>query len=170
MLTRYIKALCPQQAIDEFTPDAWHDVLAELNFEVARYAAMRIAHRQPFISPSELITEAHLDKVRKPYERTVAEAIAESSERELSAAPAVPPTPEYLSAKAEMEAALRRRAEEAALYDRAAERRAKAWLDYKLTSKLPPDVPQNTATPSRWTPLPDDPPELRAWLACREGE
>ena len=30
LLTRYVKACCPQQAMDDFTPDAWHDLLGDL--------------------------------------------------------------------------------------------------------------------------------------------
>lgn len=57
MLTRYIKALCPQQQIDEYTADAWHDVLGHLDLADARHAAVAVARRQPFIAPSEIIGE-----------------------------------------------------------------------------------------------------------------
>lgn len=57
MLARYVKALCPQQKFDEYTPDAWHDVLADFALADARPAAAAVARRQPFVSPSEIIAE-----------------------------------------------------------------------------------------------------------------
>ena len=58
ILTRYVKALCPQQAIDEYTPDAWHDVLGGLTLTQARTAAANVASKQPFVAPSEILAEA----------------------------------------------------------------------------------------------------------------
>lgn len=57
VLTRYVKALCPQQKIDKYTPDAWHDLLGHLPLDEARTAAATVAARQPFVSPSEIIGE-----------------------------------------------------------------------------------------------------------------
>src|SRR5215472_4887726 len=57
MLARYVKALCPQQAIDEYTADAWHDVLGHLSFAECREAAIAVSRRQPFIAPAEIIRE-----------------------------------------------------------------------------------------------------------------
>lgn len=57
MLTRYVKAACPQQAFDEFTPDAWYDLLADLRFEDCKEAAKVICQRQPFCAPAELRAE-----------------------------------------------------------------------------------------------------------------
>lgn len=54
-LTRIVKALCPQQTIDTFTPDAWHDVLRSYDFDACKEAASTVASRQPFVSPSEII-------------------------------------------------------------------------------------------------------------------
>ena len=56
-LCRYVRALCPQQKFDEYTPDAWHDVLGQHRLEDARQAAANIAGRQPFVSPGEIVTE-----------------------------------------------------------------------------------------------------------------
>jgi hypothetical protein len=58
-LTRYVKAGCPQQAFDEFTPDAWHDLLSDLRFVDCKEAAKRIARRQPFCAPAEIRAEVH---------------------------------------------------------------------------------------------------------------
>jgi hypothetical protein len=57
VLARYVKALCPQQKFDEYTPDAWHDILADFALTDARTAAAAVARKQPFVSPAEIITE-----------------------------------------------------------------------------------------------------------------
>lgn len=57
MLVRYVRALCPSQKIDEFTPDAWGDVLADYELDDCRAACVALASRQPFIAPAEIITE-----------------------------------------------------------------------------------------------------------------
>jgi hypothetical protein len=57
VLARYVRALCPQQKFDEFTPDAWHDVLGPYRLADARRAAAVVAGRQPFVSPAEIIVE-----------------------------------------------------------------------------------------------------------------
>lgn len=57
VLARYVRALCPQQKFDEYTPDAWHDVLSDYRLDAARAAAAAVAKRQPFVSPAEIIAE-----------------------------------------------------------------------------------------------------------------
>lgn len=57
VLARYVRALCPQQKFDEYTPDAWHDVLGAYPLAAARAAAAAVAGRQPFVSPAEIIGE-----------------------------------------------------------------------------------------------------------------
>ncbi|MFB7162293.1 hypothetical protein [Streptomyces sp. NPDC056242] len=57
MLARYVRALCPQQKFDEFTPDAWHDVIGDHDLDEARAAAAAVARRQPFVSPAEINDE-----------------------------------------------------------------------------------------------------------------
>lgn len=57
LLTRYVKACCPQQAIDEYTPDAWHDLLGNLGLADCRAAVAAVAKRQPFVAPAEIIAE-----------------------------------------------------------------------------------------------------------------
>lgn len=56
-LARYVHALCPQQRFDEFTPDVWGDVLADIEFDDGKRAAIEIARRQPWIAPAEIIAE-----------------------------------------------------------------------------------------------------------------
>lgn len=57
VLARYVRALCPQQKFDEYTPDAWHDVLGDYRLDAARAAAAAVAKQQPFVSPAEIIEE-----------------------------------------------------------------------------------------------------------------
>lgn len=57
VLARYVRALCPQQKFDEFTPDAWHDVLGSYPLAESRAAAAAVARKQPFVSPAEIIAE-----------------------------------------------------------------------------------------------------------------
>lgn len=57
ILARYVRALCPQQKFDEYTPDAWHDVLGDWPLATARTAAAAVAKKQPFVSPAEIIAE-----------------------------------------------------------------------------------------------------------------
>lgn len=57
LLTRYVKACCPQQQVDEYTPDAWHDLLGDLDLDECRQAAAAIARRQPFVAPAEIRAE-----------------------------------------------------------------------------------------------------------------
>ena len=57
-LCRYLQACCPQQKFDQFTSDAWFDLLADVPFGLAKLAAQRVASRQPFVSPSEIIATA----------------------------------------------------------------------------------------------------------------
>lgn len=57
ILTRYVAACCPQQAIDEYTPDAWYDLLGDLELGAAKAAVMAVARRQPFVAPAEIRAE-----------------------------------------------------------------------------------------------------------------
>lgn len=56
-LARYVRALCPHQKMDEYTADAWGDVLADYDFETCKKAAAVLGQKQPFIAPAEIITE-----------------------------------------------------------------------------------------------------------------
>lgn len=73
VLCRYVKALCPQQQFDEFSPDAWFDLLGELSLELARVAARNVARRQPFVAPSEILGE--VARMRKLVGKRVGPAV-----------------------------------------------------------------------------------------------
>ena len=62
VLTRLVAAACPQQAMDKYTPDAWHDLLGDLSFADCRAAISVLGKRQPFMAPSEI--RAEVRKVR----------------------------------------------------------------------------------------------------------
>lgn len=57
LLCRYAKAACPQQAFDEYTPDAWADLLDDVRFEDAQEALKALVKRQPFVAPAEIRAE-----------------------------------------------------------------------------------------------------------------
>ena len=56
-LLRYVKACCPAQAIDEYTPDAWTDLLHDLRLVDAKEAARNLAQQQEFIAPKDIRKE-----------------------------------------------------------------------------------------------------------------
>lgn len=55
LLCRLAKAACPQQAIDEHTPEAWFLLLEPFRAVDAKEALVEIAREQPFVSPAEII-------------------------------------------------------------------------------------------------------------------
>jgi hypothetical protein len=57
VLTEYVQACCPQQAIGEYTSDAWHDLLGDLTLADCRAAVAEVAKRQPFVAPCEIRAE-----------------------------------------------------------------------------------------------------------------
>lgn len=54
LLVRYITACCPHQKIDSHTPDAWHDLLGDLDLDSCRAAAAEIARTRPFVAASDI--------------------------------------------------------------------------------------------------------------------
>ncbi len=53
-LTRLVKAVCPQQQFDEYTADAWADLLGDLRLEDCMIAVRQLGQQQAFIAPSEI--------------------------------------------------------------------------------------------------------------------
>ncbi|GAA4928922.1 hypothetical protein GCM10023224_05360 [Streptomonospora halophila] len=62
-LARLARACCPQQHFDEYTPDAWHDLLGDLAFDDCREALVAAAKAKPFVSPAEIRSE--VKRIRK---------------------------------------------------------------------------------------------------------
>ena len=58
LITRYVRAVCPQQKIDEFTSDTWEDFLLPYSVDETR-AAIRahITRGNAFISVGEIVAE-----------------------------------------------------------------------------------------------------------------
>jgi hypothetical protein len=57
LLLAYVIGACPQQQVNDLTPDAWHDILGHLEYAECREAARAVAARQPFVAPAEIIRE-----------------------------------------------------------------------------------------------------------------
>jgi hypothetical protein len=57
LLTEYVRACCPQQAIGEYTSDAWYDLLGDLSLADCKAAVAEIAKRQPFVAASDIRAE-----------------------------------------------------------------------------------------------------------------
>lgn len=62
LLCRFAKAACPQQAIDEHTPDAWFLLLGDLRYEDAQEALVNVVKVKPFVAPAEI--RAEVKKIR----------------------------------------------------------------------------------------------------------
>ncbi|MGW7296133.1 zinc finger domain-containing protein [Streptomyces xiamenensis] len=80
ILARYVRALCPAQKFDEYTPDAWSDVLRPYELADAREAAAAIARRQPWVAPAEIIAE-----VKRARGERLANFVYEPANRDESA-------------------------------------------------------------------------------------
>lgn len=52
-----VKALCPAQRVDEFTPDAWELVLEDYPFKDAKAALKKLGAELRFIAPSDIAQE-----------------------------------------------------------------------------------------------------------------
>ena len=65
ILTRFVKAACPQQAIDDYTPDAWFDLLGDLSLADCRAAVAAVAKVKPFCAPSEIRAEVQRIRNRR---------------------------------------------------------------------------------------------------------
>lgn len=65
MLCRYVRACCPQQAIDEYTPLAWAEHLENVTYEDAKAAAKAITSRQPFVQIAELKAEVRRIRAKR---------------------------------------------------------------------------------------------------------
>lgn len=89
VLTEYVKACCPQQRMNEYTPDAWHDLLGDLSLDDCRAAVIAVTRTKPFCAPSEI--RAEVRKVR---------------DRRLDNTEVPPPPPELLDDPAAYSAAL----------------------------------------------------------------
>lgn len=56
-LIRFVKALCPAQKFDEYTPDAWELILGDMPFDDAKDALKKLGGELRFISPADIAQE-----------------------------------------------------------------------------------------------------------------
>ena len=63
---RLVRAYCPAQAMDSYTPDAWFDVIGRVRIEDAIDAVKHLAGSQSFIDPSQIL--ARVRYVRRDRE------------------------------------------------------------------------------------------------------
>lgn len=112
-LCKLAKSACPQQAIDEYTPDMWHPLLEDLRFEDARDALIDVVKRQPFVAPAEIRAAvkrlrgdrivafgplpnppAEVEDDPSLYSPWMGELLRRIGDGELTAEPEPPPNPE----------------------------------------------------------------------------
>lgn len=64
-LCRFTAACCPAQKFDEYTPDAWSLILADIRFEDAKDAVVEIKKRSTWVDPSDIITEVRKIRAKR---------------------------------------------------------------------------------------------------------
>jgi len=58
-LCRYVKAACPNQAFDEYTPEVWAEIIPDwLTLDDARQAVISLKRKQTYVDISEIIKQA----------------------------------------------------------------------------------------------------------------
>ena len=65
LLCAYAEQCCPQQKFNEYTGDAWGDLLAEIRYTDAKEAVIAITRRSPWISPAEIIAEVRKMRAKR---------------------------------------------------------------------------------------------------------
>ena len=64
-LCRFVQALRPAQAFDEFTPRAWFAILEPVSCQDAESAAVAVAGVQEFIGPSSILAEVKRARAKR---------------------------------------------------------------------------------------------------------
>lgn len=159
-LCRYTKACCPQQKFDEWTPDAWFDLLGDVPFQVAKAAVVEVAKRQPFVSPAEIRAQvgathrrvaAEVGHVTPPWQLAEEPAREQRWLKDYRAAIASGESPDTATARANHFAGLPTESEPLAIESGADVESAIDQLRSALTSSRRTPVPQVTRrTPARW--------------------
>lgn len=73
-LLRMVKALCPAQKFDEYTPDAWLLVLDDVPIEDAVATLKPLARTHRFIAPADIAEAIRAQRAVRPDVRSVDEA------------------------------------------------------------------------------------------------
>lgn len=77
LISRLVKAACPSQKFDEYTPDVWAPMLADIDYGAAEKAIVEIGKRQKWIAPSDIIAEVRrASRPAVPYHRPIREVLA----------------------------------------------------------------------------------------------
>lgn len=157
-----------QRSLGEGDITAWGIALEGTGFEEARAAI--IAH---YREQARRIMPADIRQHVKQNQRPDAVPFAQ-----LPRAEPDEPNPDFLKAKAELIEKMKRRDQEAlrdalrpptpVFAEQDPGERAAAWIDRKAgPSKYPARSDINIPAADRWVELPNDPPELRKWLAAQ---
>lgn len=64
-LVRMVRAICPSQKLDEFSPDAWAVVLSDIRFQEAHEAVANLGRTNHFIDPVDIRTEVKRVRTRR---------------------------------------------------------------------------------------------------------
>lgn len=62
----FVRALCPAQKLDEFTPDAWELVLDGIDFDDAKAALKTLGQQLRFIAPADIAGEVRRARATRP--------------------------------------------------------------------------------------------------------
>ena len=64
-LCRFTSACCPAQKFDEYTPDAWGLILADIRFVDAKEAVVEIKKGSTWVDPSDIIAEVRKMRAKR---------------------------------------------------------------------------------------------------------
>lgn len=77
VICRLVKAACPGQRFDEYTPDVWAPMLADIDYGAAEKAIVEVGKQQKWIAPSDIIAEIRrTSRPAVPYHRPVRDVLA----------------------------------------------------------------------------------------------
>lgn len=152
-----VAAAFDQRTVGEADITAWGTALHGTRFAAARDAI--IAH---YREQTRRVMPADIRQHIRLNSRSDAVPFAE-----LESGISDEPNAEYLSARADMIAAMKARDAAAMNPADEATSRTAAWLRSHLRPGKPPGPAADVPAADRWIELPGDPPELRSWLAAR---
>jgi hypothetical protein len=76
-LLGFVRAFCPAQKMDDYTPDAWLLALRDLSLDDCKAAVVEIAKREPWIAPADVrkeVRRAREDRLSRVPEIAVPDA------------------------------------------------------------------------------------------------
>lgn len=85
-LIAYIRAACPSQAFEEYTADAWAEILPRhYTLDECRAAVIAVKQRQPYVDVSDVITEARRARRARQDRQEIRTLLDPAAYRELVA-------------------------------------------------------------------------------------